>query len=111
MNPGLLNRQVIIQKRTVTQNSYGEETKTYSTLATVWANIQIGSGREFFGAQKVNSELSGIIKIRYKEGLTSDMRVVYNGTTYDLVSPPIDIDDRRRFIRLEVKEVVDNGQQ
>ncbi len=111
IHSGDLNRQVTILKKLVTRNAYGEETIIYPAIATVWANIQIGTGREFFAAQKINSELKGIIKIRFRRGLLPDMRITYNNITYELVSPPIDINDKREFLRLEVKEVLDNGQQ
>jgi len=104
---GKLNRRIKVRKRSITLDSYGEETIMYSVLATLWADVSIRSGREFWAAQKINAELSGIIYIRYRTDITEDMIIEYNGKYYEITAPPIDFNDRREYLRLEVKEMID----
>lgn len=48
----------------------------WKTFCQVWAELQIGSGREFFGAKQINAELSGLVKtLQYIKGVNSTMRV------------------------------------
>jgi SPP1 family predicted phage head-tail adaptor len=52
------------------------EKDNWKTFCQVWAELQIGSGREFFGAKRINAELSGLVKtLQYIKGVNSTMRV------------------------------------
>jgi SPP1 family predicted phage head-tail adaptor len=104
MNIGKLRDQIIIQQKTVTYNALNEEIQSWSTYATVWAEVMIGSGREYWGAKKLNAELDGIIKIRYNSGVTELMQVVYNSKTYQVSAPPIQ-DVKKSWTELHVKKV------
>jgi head-tail adaptor len=49
---------------------------SWQTYCIVWAELQIGSGREYFGAKRVNAALEGLIFTRqFIAGITPDMRV------------------------------------
>jgi head-tail adaptor len=75
------------------------------TFCQVYAEIQIGSGREFFGAKAVNSQLSGLAKtVQYISGITSDMRVYHRSNIYDLIGKPIEKYNPRAN-ELHLKEV------
>jgi hypothetical protein len=48
----------------------------WKTFTLAYGEIMIGSGREFFGAQKLNPELSGIIRTtQFIRGITTGMRI------------------------------------
>ncbi len=48
----------------------------WKTFCRVYAELQIGAGREFFGAKQINAELDGIIKtLQFVRGITNSMRI------------------------------------
>lgn len=86
MRAGELDRRITIASFTESQNAYGEPVKTWNTLATVWANVKPASGREFFNSNQRVAEVDTIFKIRYRDDVTPQMRVLYNGSIYDIKS-------------------------
>jgi SPP1 family predicted phage head-tail adaptor len=104
MNASELNRQVIIEKRIVIQDEMGGITNEWVDYKKVWAAVLIGSGREFYGAKKVNTELTGIIKIRYKPEINKfDYRVKYGVRNFDILYV-IDPLAKHEITELHVKE-------
>lgn len=84
MQAGRLDRRIIIQEDTPTQDTYGDETSTWSTFATVWANVKSKSGKEYFNSDQVVAERSRIFKIRYLPGVNEQMRISYDSNFYDI---------------------------
>lgn len=78
-----MDRQIIIQQQTVTYNDYGEPQTLWSNLVTVWAKAKQQSARETWAAGKV-SEVEMAFEIRYRSGVDTTCRVVYDGTNYDI---------------------------
>jgi SPP1 family predicted phage head-tail adaptor len=64
MQAGTLRNQVQLQRVTVAVDSHGDQTKTWATLATVWASIEPLSGREFLSASQTMSDVTVRIKVR-----------------------------------------------
>lgn len=87
MQAGRLDRQVELRHVVLTRNSTtGEEVEAYSTYATVWAGKRDIRGREFFAAQQVNSEVSTVWQIRYRDDVRMTDRLVIDGLDYNVVS-------------------------
>src|SRR5690554_4935398 len=84
---------------------YGDDIYDWKTDSTVWAELQLGNGREFWEAQKINSEISGLAKIPYQTGIKADMRVKYGSRIFELIGPPVDIGERHVEMELKLKEV------
>lgn len=76
MNTGRLRDRLTIQTYTNSIAANGETTKTWTTFATVYAEIRPISGRELEKAGKVQGELTHVIKIRYLSGVLYKMRGV-----------------------------------
>lgn len=104
LEAGSLNLRITIETPTVTRDTYGSEILTWSTLATVWASKQHKTSREFYVAQKINSEVTDLFIIRYRAGITTKMRVNYDGRYYDILGAD-DPDGRRVGIQLLCKAV------
>lgn len=79
---GRLDRQIIIQSPTATQDSYGEEIVTWSTFASVWAWKKDIRGRERFAAAQELAEEMTVFVIPWLDGVTVKMRVTGDGKTY-----------------------------
>lgn len=105
MEAGKLRHRVTIQSKSATQNSYGEEVITWSTLATVWAAVEPLSGREWLEGRQVTAEVTTRIRIRRRGDVTPEMRVVYGSKTYDIMAV-IEIEEQRREEHLMCQEIV-----
>ena len=103
MNIGSLRNRITVQNYTVTYNDLNEEIKTWTDFVTVWAEVMINQGREFWGAKKLNAELSGIIKIRFNHDITELMQIPYDGQTYQITAVIHDI--KKAWTELHVKVV------
>ena len=70
MEAGKLRHQVKLQRVTVAADSHGDQTKTWTDLATVRASIEPLSGREFLQASQVMSDITVRIRIRGRSDIT-----------------------------------------
>lgn len=95
-----LRDKIIIQELVQTPDGQGGFEDKWQDKITVWANIKPLRGREFFQAQQIQSEVTHKMTIRYTTKIDETNRVVYNNRVFDIKSPPIDIDNRHRFLEL-----------
>lgn len=86
MKAGLLDRRVVIQQATNTQDAHGQMVPSWSTWKTVWASLNPIRGAEQFEANRLTQKVDFKMRMRYISGLTHDMRVSYSGSYYDIVS-------------------------
>ena len=106
MHAGLLNKRITIQTRTSTQDASGQPLETWTTFATVSANIKPLVGRDYLAARQLVDELTHDVTIRYCSGILPKMRIKYGDRYFEIVAPPIDKDERREWMYLKCKEVV-----
>ena len=105
MRAGRLRHLVVLQRRddTAAPNAFNEPADAWTDLATVWAAIEPISGREFFAAQQVQSEVSHRITIRYYAGLTTKDRVKFGERLFD-IRAVLDRDERHVEMQLMCTE-------
>lgn len=105
MQAGRLRHRVEIQDFTVERDSNNDDVKTYSTLATVPAEIISTGGRELFRAQQTFAEATAVINIRYLAGVSERMRVYHaaESTYYDILAAQHDDKSRRESLSLICK--------
>ncbi len=82
-----LRHRIRIESYTATRDSYGEEVKSWATVATVYAGIMPLSGREYVEAQATQDETTVRFLVRWqsafeRSGLDADMRIVDPNTNY-----------------------------
>lgn len=104
MSAGRLRHRVIIQNYTTTTNQYGEETKVWADLDTVWAAVEPLRGTELFESQQRFGALDTRIVMRYLSGVDETMRVKFGSRMFAIVSPPINKDERGIYLELMCKE-------
>lgn len=85
MQAGKMNCKLTFQSYTTTRDTNGEELKTWTDYATVSAQRISMTGREFYNANKVNSEVNAVYKIRYNSAITLLMRFKEHGNFYDIL--------------------------
>ncbi len=96
---GLLRDRVTLQSRTLSASALGDQTATWATEATVWANVQEVSGSEPQQSAQVQADTSCVVELRYHSGLDPSWRLLFGGNAYQItgVTNP---DGRKRFHRL-----------
>ncbi|MED0676983.1 phage head closure protein [Aneurinibacillus thermoaerophilus] len=109
MNIARLNRRIRLQRRESAKDDEGIVTEGWADVATVWAAIEPLRGREYFAAATVNAENTVRIRMRYRRGITPDMRVLYDGRVFEIQSV-IDVNEMHREIHLMTQEVVGDGE-
>lgn len=105
MKAGTLRHRVTIQKKVVTQNTYGEEVITWDDVAEVWAAVEPLQGREFLEAQRAGAEVTTRVRIRHRDGIVPEMRVEWDDHLYD-IQAVVALEERGREIHLMCKEVL-----
>ena len=79
-----LRHKITLQARQETRSPYGEVSIEWADIASVWAHVAPQSGRDYFAAQQVQSEVSTRVTIRYRDDVDATMRVTHRGKTYGI---------------------------
>lgn len=110
INPGELRHRIVIQRPNNNQNEYGEieinTNENWIDVAVVRAGIYPISGKEFFSAETVNSEITHKVKIRYIKGLTSNMRIKFGDRYFQIISLPKNFQEKNIELQLLCKELI-----
>lgn len=100
-----------MQRKSVSQDSYGAEIVSWAEFAEVWARIEPLTGREFWTQEAVQGETTTRIVVRYRQGVKVEDRVVWvegEGEvtrTYDVLA--LIADERGTQLELMAKELVE----
>ncbi len=107
MQAGTLKDRVELQRVAVTVDSHGDQTKTWSTLATVWSQKIELTGRERQVASLILADVTHEFRIRKRVdlALTPKDRVKFGARIFD-IRAVIERADRRDEWRLQCTEVI-----
>ena len=108
MRSGRLRHRVTIEEATDTRDGVGHPIPAWMTWAIVWAEIVPLSGRELYAAQEVHNEITTRIWLRYREGLTTKMRLRHGSTIYN-INAPINSGERNKVIQLLCSQGLNDG--
>ncbi len=86
MKAGTLRQRVIVEQRGSVQDSVGQPVESWTTYATVWADIRNQRGMEAVKADTMTSTVKASIRVRYKAGITAAMRVRHGATIYQIMA-------------------------
>ena len=82
---GALRHRLTFLARTVTVRS-GKTLEAWTPAFSVWGSAEPLTGREFYQAAAVNREHEVRFTVRYRAGITPDMRVALNDETYEITA-------------------------
>lgn len=103
MNIGKLRHRITLLQQVNEVNDYGASTQTWKRVATVWADVRPLSGREYFSAQQVQSEVTTQIWLRHIEGIKPTMKVKFGKREFEILSV-LNIQERDVSLQLMCKE-------
>lgn len=85
INVGSFRHLIELQKRTTERDAYGNDIPTWTTVCELRASAKDVSGREFYEAAAHQMENTVTFTMRWHDGLTGDMRVVFKGAAYEIL--------------------------
>jgi len=103
MNIGKLRDRIEIQQKTATQNEFGEQDITYTTVQEIWAKVLTASSKEFYNKGEMN-KLTYKVLIRSNNEIKPEMLVKYKDKTLE-ISDILDADSKRDYMLLICEEV------
>lgn len=112
--PGRANQRIKLQAKSVTRNAIGEEVVTWTDVVTdtadhaIWAEAWPLKGREFFAAQQTQYAADVRFRIRYRDGVTREQRIMWNDEPYDIIML-VDVGAARQTIEILAVNGVRNG--
>lgn len=84
-----LTHYITVQQRQIVKDALGQSIETWVDFASMWANVKFQSGSEFNRANRESSEVVASVRVRYREDITTEMRVMFKGKVYNLYSQPL----------------------
>lgn len=104
---GGMRRRLELQQEVRTPDGGGGYTVNWSTVATVWAEVEPISGRERFEAMRLQGEVTHRIVVRHRRDLTPDhtWRLRLGSRSFN-VRAVINQGERDRFLELLCQEGV-----
>lgn len=90
MRAGKLDTRIRIDRMSTTQDAAGAQVNTWVAVAYRWASVEPLVGREFLAAQQRGGKVQTRFRLRYYEGITPAMRIVW---TIGAVTRYFDITD------------------
>lgn len=88
MEPGKLDRRILLQRYGISYNADNEPIEGFTDLATVWASVQYASDGEKARAGAVAATVSVRFQIRWSTAVSTvnpKDRVAYDGKVFDIV--------------------------
>lgn len=108
---GMFDRRVTIEKRQTTKDpNYGTSVVSWVTHGKAWAQVRdvLPSKGESVDDNVNLRRRPARIRMRFREDITSDMRIVHRGRALEIVSGPVEL-GRREAIELMVQEFSTSG--
>lgn len=94
-NPRDLDKRVRIERPVAAEGIRGAGSGTWAPVDSVWAKIEdVRPGR---GEQDGVTTKRARVWMRYREDVTSDMRLVYGTRVLNLISDPVELGRRDRI--------------
>jgi len=103
MRAGRLDRTITLQALSSTVDEYGSPAESWTTLATVRAQIVQASTEESLRRYGETDSLVVVFRIRWLSGVTTDHRIQYEGRNLNIRE--VKEIGRRRGLELRCEEV------
>ena len=106
MNPGELNCRITLLQEVKTEDGQGGYVTEYVSRGAVWGKITPLTAKTLDLYEQLQPELLHLITIRYRRDVAVTDRIQYGSRVFEQIGPPVDIEEKHAYIRLECREVV-----
>lgn len=79
-----LRHRVSLMTRASGQDAAGQPSTSWTQAAEVWADVRVLNGLEMVRAGEMSSVVKSSIRIRWREDVTTGMRVHHGSTVYEI---------------------------
>ena len=100
-----LRQRISIEQLARTPDGQGGFTESWSEFASVWAAIEPASASERYFAQRIESNISHKITIRWLDNVKSEMRIIFEGRIFQIHGVRR-INEERWFMTIDCMENV-----
>jgi len=98
MNPGDLNRRLVLEEPVETADGTGGVTRSHQAVATLWAKVETVSARAAIVADSAGANVTHRITLRTRPDVTTRHRLTAGARVYRIVS--VRDDAARRFLTI-----------
>jgi SPP1 family predicted phage head-tail adaptor len=99
MRAGLLRNRVQLQRKTRTSDGQGGWTETWTTYDTTWARVRPLSVDEHQAAMQPDARARYEVTIRANTSTVAGPdRVLFGSKVLDVIGPPVNMDEREKFL-------------
>ena len=104
---GQRRHKIDIEYRTSGNPETSGVAESWATLYRgLWAFIEVLRGEEKVIAMQTQAQLTHRLNLRFHPGIKPSMRVKFGGRYFNIMAPPINIDERNSEMELMCGEVV-----
>lgn len=96
-----MDQRVVIEQLSVSNDDIGFPSESWSTLATVWAEVRQEKGAEIVKANRPVATEYIIVFMRYRSDVTAKNRLSWSSRTWDIENVRV-IDSMKRNDGLEI---------
>ena len=111
MDAGLLNKRITLQRREKARKPSGQVGGEWVDVCTVWAQVKCTDSKAVSSDGIIQHEGLYRFYLRWRAGITAEMRVRWAGRTFELVGPPADWTGENVGLTLITKELIKGGEQ
>jgi SPP1 family predicted phage head-tail adaptor len=104
-NAGSYRHPITFQKQTTEKNEFGEKVSTWVDFAQSRAGIYPVSGKDYFAAEQIHSDVTTKVHVRYMPGITADMRVKFGERIFKIVAV-LNFQENNKELQLMCKEML-----
>jgi SPP1 family predicted phage head-tail adaptor len=109
---GDLRHRIRIDQRSTARDEAGGQSLVWTEVATIWAALERTPGSEVWASAQRQGRVPVVFRCRYRAGVTSSMRVVFDDLAHDIRSV-VDPSGKRAEMLLvtdeHVEEVVEDA--
>lgn len=108
MQAGKLKHRIQIEEPVVVGKSpMNADIVEYTPYLVTWSRIRPIRGREYLEGKMEQADATAEILFRAQAGktVTPDMRVVFGKRIYEIVSPPVDVNELGKEVQLMCREI------
>lgn len=106
MRAGLLRHRLTFQIPSKSKNDFDEWVESWNDWVTIWGSIEPNLAKRYFEARQANSEVEGLIRIRYRSGVLPTMRVKCGDRIFKIISI-VHPFERKQELQILYKEALD----